>query len=157
MAIAITSPITGATMTGLTSPTYTVVDDVFPSGTNGKQKAVTALGGTQTGVTAHTATSPFTIAAIRPVQYKGIGLPDANGFIRSVPSNVLKVVTRKGVTPASGQPTKVMVIRTEIDVPAGAETFDKANVYAGLSAHFGALAQQSAGIGDTAVTGILGA
>lgn len=155
MAINITSPITGAAVTGLTSPTYTLVDDTYPSGSNGKQKAVTALGGTQAGVTPHTVSSPFTITSIRPLSYKMLGQPDANGLIRSVPMNNLRIITRKGVTPASGQPTKALIITTEISVPAGADTYDMANVRAALSAHIGALSQQSSGISDTATSGIL--
>jgi hypothetical protein len=48
-----------------------------------------------------------------------------------------------------------MQITTIIDVPAGSDTADAANVRAALSAHIGALSQQSAGIGDTGVTGIV--
>jgi hypothetical protein len=42
-----------------------------------------------------------------------------------------------------------------MDVPAGADTADPANIRAALSAHFGAVAQQSAGIGDLTINGIL--
>jgi hypothetical protein len=48
-----------------------------------------------------------------------------------------------------------MQITTVIDLPAGADTADAANVRAALSAHFGALSQQSAGVGDTTVSGIV--
>lgn len=44
------SPLTGASQSDLTSPTYTLTSDVAPN-SNGEQAAVTALGGTQTGVT----------------------------------------------------------------------------------------------------------
>lgn len=155
MAVSITSPITGASVTGLTSPTFTHVNDTFPNGSNGKQIAVTVLGGTQTGVQPHTASSPFTVAVIRPVTYKGLGNADANGVIRNVPMNTLKLIVRKGVTPAVGQPTKNMLISVEMSVPAGAETYDAVNVAAALSAAIGALQQQSVGISDTLRTGIL--
>jgi hypothetical protein len=72
-----------------------------------------------------------------------------------VPDNVYKVITRKGVLPLAGQPYAVMNITTTISVPAGSDTADAANVRAALSVHLGALAQQSAGIGDLAVNGIL--
>lgn len=52
MAFTLTSPITGAAQTGFTTPTYTHVSDVAPEA-NGRQVAVTALGGTQTNVIAH--------------------------------------------------------------------------------------------------------
>lgn len=77
------------------------------------------------------------------------------GQVRAVPRNSYKVITRKGVTPAADQATQIMLITTTIDVPAGAEAFDSANVRAALSLHFGSIAQQSAGIGDTCIVGSL--
>jgi hypothetical protein len=47
-----------------------------------------------------------------------------------------------------------MIITTVIEVVAGSDTADASNVRAALSLHIGALSQQSAGIGDTSVTGI---
>jgi hypothetical protein len=156
MAITVTSPITGAAQTGLTSPTYTVASDNAPPGDPGEQVAVTALGGTQTGVTSHSISSPFTILFTRPANPKIIGTPNpVTGQIANVPNNRTRIVTRKGVTPAVNQQPRLMTIRTEIDVPAGSDTYDAANVRAALSAHFGAIAQQSAGIGDTVVSALL--
>lgn len=156
MSISVTSPITGAAQTGLTSPTYTVTADVAPPGNPGEQVAVTGLGGTQTGVTTHSVAAPFTINFTRPASPKVLGTPNpVTGVVGSVPTNTYKVITRKGVLPLAGQPFKVMNITTTIDVPAGADTADPANIRAALSAHFGAVAQQSAGIGDLTVTGIL--
>lgn len=155
MAISLTSPITGTAQTGLTSPTYTLTNDIAPDN-NGKQYAVTALGGTQTGVTTHSVASPFTVTASRPRSFRSLGKPNpTTGLVKDVPMNVYKVLTRKGVTPLSGQPYAVCIIRTEISVPAGADTFDAANIRAALSAHIGSLSQQSAGIGDTSVSGII--
>lgn len=153
MAYSPTSPVTGSAQTGLTSPTYTISADVAPD-VNGKQSAVTALGGTQTGVTSHTVSSPFTVTFLRPKQLKLLGSPGVNGVIANVPSNTYKLIVRKGVTPALNQPARVMTVRCEIDVPAGADTYDSANVRAALSAAIGVLSQQSAGIGDTLVSGI---
>lgn len=151
----ITSPITGAAQTGLTSPTYTHVADQAPD-VNCKQVAVTLLGGTQTGVVVHSASCPFTIAAWKPKNFQVLGKPNpVTGLLPSVPKNSYKVITRKGVTPLAGQPSSTMVISTTIDVPSGADTADPANVRAALSAHIGALSQQSAGVGDTVVTGLL--
>lgn len=156
MAINLTSPVTGASQTGLTSPTYTLTSDNAPPGDPGEQSAVTALGGTQTGVTTHTISSPFTINFTRPANPKIIGAPNpVTGQISNIPNNRTRIITRKGVTPAANQQPRVMVIRTEIDCPAGADTYDAANVRAGMSLHFGAIAQQSDGIGDTVVTALL--
>jgi len=155
MPVTLTSPITGAAQTGLTSPTYTHIADMAPD-SNGRQVAVTALGGTQTGVTFHSGSAPFTLTVVRPKVLKTLGKANpVTGLITSVPMNVYKFITRKSVTPLAGQPTVVMNITTTMSVPAGADLADAANIRAAFSAHFGAIAQQSAGFGDTAVQGIL--
>lgn len=151
----LTSPITGAAQTGLTSPTYTLVSDLAPDN-NGKQVAVSALGGTQTGVTTHSVAAPFTITFTRPKVFRNLGKANpTTGVIKDVPRNTFKCITRKGVTPLAGQPFVNMQITTIIDVPAGSDTADAANLRAALSAHIGALSQQSAGAGDTVVSGIV--
>lgn len=148
--------ITGTAQTGLTSPTYTVSADTAPPGNPGKQVAVTALGGTQTGVTTHTVASPFTLNATRPGTLKVLGIPNpVTGVISVVPVNTYKLITRKGVLPLAGQSYRVMNITTSIDVPAGADLADAPNIRAACSAHFGALSQQSAGLGDLCISGIL--
>lgn len=155
MSWSLTSPITGAAQTGLTTPTYTHTADAAPDVT-GKQVAVTALGGTQTGVTTHSMASPFTITMFRPKVFRFLGKPNpTTGLIKDVPRNSFKIITRKGVTPLAGQPYANMQITTIVDLPAGSDTADAANVRAALSAHLGALAQQSAGVGDTCVSGVL--
>lgn len=155
MAVSLTSPVTGAAQTGLTSPTYTLATDVA-NDVNGKQWAITALGGTQTGVTVSSVSSPFTVSFYRPKVLKILGLPDAiTGIVRSVPRNTHTCIVRKGVTPLAGQPITNMVMKCTIDVPAGSDTADAPNVRAGFSLLIGALSQISAGWGDTAVSGIL--
>ena len=156
--ISLTSPITGQAQTGLTSPTYTTTIDYSPPNVPGKQQAVTALGGTQTGVTTHTVASPFTINFTKPSVLRVLGLPNPiTGKLspRDVPRNVYKVITRKGVTVLSGQAIVPMVITTTIEVPAGADTVDPLNVRAALSLHGGAIQQQSANLGETITTGVL--
>jgi hypothetical protein len=76
-------------------------------------------------------------------------------LIKDVPRNSYKLITRKGVLPLAAQPYVNAQITTIIDVPAGSDTADAANIRAMLSAHIGALSQQSAGAGDTAVSGII--
>lgn len=155
MTWSLTSPITGLAQTGFTSPTYTVTTDVAPD-VNGRQVAVTALGGTQSGVVAHSVAAPFTITFFRPKAYKVLGKTNpVTGLLPSVPTNSYKVITRKGVLPLAGQPYSQMQITTIVEVPAGADTADQANIRAALSAHFGALSQQSAGVGDTAISGVM--
>lgn len=150
-----TSPITGAAQTGFTAPTYTHVADVAPD-VNGKQVAVSALGGTQAGVTVHSVASPFTVTMIRPKAFKSLSPVVPNtGLLPSVPKNSWKCIIRKGVTPLAGQPASVMLIKIEVDVPAGSDTADAPNVRAAISAAIGVLNQQSAGLGDTLVSGVL--
>lgn len=155
MAFSPASPVTGAPGTGLTTPTYTLVSDNPPS-PNGKQWAVSALGGTQTGVTTSAVSRPFTISAFKPAVLKG--LPPVNpttGALPSVGRNVFKVITRKGVIPLAGQSPQIMLIETSISVPAGADSADIANVTAAMSLHIGALWEQSNELGDTLANGVL--
>jgi len=151
-----TSPVSGTAQTGFTAPTYTLTTDTAPA-SNGKQYAVTAVGGTQAGVTAHTVQSPFTLTWIRPLILKllPVGIV-SNSVIKNIPRNTYTFITRKGVSISANQPAVIMTIRTEISVPAGADTFDPANIKAAIAAHGGTLSQQSAGIGDTCLTGISG-
>lgn len=148
------SPLTGASQSDLTSPTYTLTSDVAPN-SNGEQAAVTALGGTQTGVTAHSVSSPFTLTITRPKVLKVLGPANAAGIVANVPRNVYKIITRKGVTPLAGNPAQTMIITTEISVPAGADSYDAVNLEAALSCHIGALSDQSTGLGDVVQTGVL--
>lgn len=154
MAINPTSPLTGGAQTGFTSPTYTLTADSAPT-TSGKQFAVTALGGTQAGVTLHSLSSPFTATYTRPAKPQTLGNPNAAGNYPNVPFNKSTFLVRKGVTPALNQATKIGTVRVEIDIPAGSDTFDAANVRALLSLAIGFLNQQSAGIGDTVISNVL--
>lgn len=154
MSIALTSPVTGGGATGLSSPTYTHVADIAPNA-EGKQYAVTALGGTQTGVIIHSGSSPFTGTFTRPKVFKNLGKPDLNGLIRDVPTNTYTFLTRKGVLPLVGQPYRTCLIRTTMEVPAGADVADPQNIRAALSFHSGSLWQLSAGFGDLAVNQIM--
>jgi hypothetical protein len=122
---------------------------------NGKQYAVTALGGTQSGVESHSVAAPFTLTFVKPKVFKALGKPNpVTGVISSVPRNVYKQITRKGVLPLAGQPYATMLVTTIIEVPAGADLADPEDVRAALSLHIGQLWTASSGIGDTGVTGI---
>lgn len=155
MAISPTSPLTGASQSNLTTPTYTLTSDTAPNARS-KQYAVTALGGTQTGVDAHSVSNPFTLTFERPASYKLLGQPNpVTGVISNVGRNVYKVRTRKGVTPLSGQSEQIMLVETTVSVPAGADTADANSIEAALSCHIGALSDMDAEIGDLAKDGVL--
>lgn len=158
MSISTTSPIAGLAQTGLTNPTYTVITDSAPPGNPGKQVAVSALGGTQTGVQIHSVACPFTLNFTRPATLRVVGQPNpVTGILSpsSIPRNTYKLITRKGVIPLAGQANAVMVITTTVDVPAGADTADPLSIKAALSAHGGLLSQQASGFGDMLINGVL--
>jgi len=149
------TPVTGAAVTGLTSPTYTLTTDVAPN-INGKQYAISALGGTQANVDVNSVSKPFTLTFFRPAVLRT--LPQANpvtGVIKSVPMNSYKLITRKGVMPAANQSAIVARITTTIDVPAGSDTYEPEDLKAMLSLHFGAGSAQASGIADTITTGVI--
>lgn len=155
MTWSLTSPITGTAQTGFTAPTHTHIADVAPD-VNGKQVAVSALGGTQVGVAVSSMAQPFTITFTRPKVFRVLGKPNpTTGLIKDVPFNVSKLITRKGMLPLAGQPFANMQITTTFSVPAGADSVSPAEIRGALSAHIGALSQQSAGIGDSLISGVI--
>lgn len=157
MTMTLTSPVTGSAQTGLTSPTYTLTADNAPDST-GRQYAVTALGGTQTGVATHSVSSPFTITFWRPRILRLIGIPNPTTGVlaaNQVPNNVWRIMTRKGVLPLAGQSPRVAMAETIITVPAGSDTVDPEDIRAMLSAHIGSVTQASSGIGDTVTSGVM--
>lgn len=156
MSISLSSPVTGGAQTSLTSPTYTITADIYPGGVNGKQYAVTALGGTQSGVRTHAVSDPFTIAFTRPGNPKV--LQSANpvtGRYGNIPKNSYSVIVRKGTNYAANQAPEIALGRLYCEIPAGADAYDAPNIRAMNSLLVGALNQQSAGWGDTQTTGIL--
>jgi hypothetical protein len=157
MTISVTSPVTGGAQTGFTAPTYTVVADTAPPGNPGKQYVVTALGGTQAGVIPHSVAAPFTINFTRPANLRVLGTPNpVTGVVTAIPTNTYKCIGRKGVLPLAGQPYRVFNGTLTLDMPAGADLADPSNAKALVSLMVGALNQQSAGLGDMLVSGVLG-
>ncbi len=155
MTVALSTPVTGSAQTGLTSPTYTVVSDVPPNAYS-KQWAVTALGGTQTGVDVHGASKPFTITFQRPAQIRSAPVPNpVTGVMANSPRNVYSVIVRKGASPGINQNPQVNVLRCDLSVAAGADLTEPEDIRAALSLMIGSLSQQSAGLGDTLINGLL--
>lgn len=149
-----TSPVTGGAQTGFTAPTYTIVADTAPD-VNGKQHAVTALGGTQAGVTPHSVSSPFTATFIRPKTFKNLDqVNPVTGKLPSVPKNSWVFVIRKGAVPLANQNPSPAILKCEFSLPSGADLASPSELRAALSLLVGLLNQQSAGIGDSFVTGI---
>jgi len=155
MTVAIASPVTGAPITGLTSPTHTLVADTPPK-SNAKAWIVSALGGTQTNVRAHTLSDPFSITVYKPEVPKA--LPSKNpisGAYPSVPVNQYAFIIRKGVKIDSTGILRTMVIRLLIDVPAGADASDAVNIKSALSLLFGVGWAEGDDFSDLSVLGVL--
>jgi hypothetical protein len=155
MTIAVTSPVTGSAQTGLTSPTYTIVSDTPPN-INSKAYAVTALGGTQTGVDIHQASKPFQLIVQRPANIRVAPLPNVvTGVMPTSPRNVYTVMVRKGAIPLAGQAPQILMLRCDFSVAAGQDLAEPEEIRAALSLLIGTLSQQSAGIGDTLINAVL--
>lgn len=155
MAFTPTSPLTGATVTGLTSPTYTHAQASAPV-PEAKQFNVSALGGTQTGVTAHSVSSPFTFTAWRPRLLKTLAFFNTlTGFKGKVGTNEYRLLIRKGMLPIAGAPPEIGSIDIMIKVPTGSEINDVPNLAALYSAAGGLLMNAANGMLDTAKTGDL--
>jgi hypothetical protein len=150
------SPVTGAAQTGLTSPTYTLTADAPPNNF-AEQYAVSALGGTQTGVNVHSISSPFTQTMFRPGSFKSAPLVNpVTGQVQKVQYNSFRLITRKGCLPVAGAGVYWPVrVTTTYEIPAGVDIADVPNLRAALSLHHGVEWALSSAIGDTLITGTL--
>lgn len=145
------SPVTGSTVSGLTSPTYTITADLAPAA-NGKQWYVSALGGTQTGVNVHSTSNPFTVAIFRPNVIKLLGAVDQNGQLTRVPKNTVSLVFRKGAVPLTGQAAAVALGRCTFDIPAGTDVASPAELKALFSFIGGFISANAQGLVDAALS-----
>lgn len=153
MAISLSGAITGGAQTGLTSPTHTWTLAQAPT-PQGKQYICTALGGTQTGVEVHAGSNPFLINFVVPGSYRAARYNPNTGILSNPGKNVHKMILHKGVSiDNAGLNKDRMEIEALYRVPVGADIYDPESVRSGLSAFIGALNNQSAGVGDTLITG----
>jgi hypothetical protein len=91
-----------------------------------------------------------------PKVLKILGTPNpATGVISNVPTNVYKVIIRKGMTPLTGQPVQIGLSRTELSIPAGCELNDLPNVKAMVAMNAGIFQVNANGIVDTLATAVL--
>lgn len=149
--------ITGAAVTGLTTPTYTLALDTAPD-IFSKQFAVTTIGGTQTDVTSHSPSSPFTVTVKRPKSLAILGNVNPNtGLLQSasVPKNSYSIIVRKGASPLANNPAQVAIARIDIAIPAGTESYQSNQMRALLSFLTGVLTNQLNGVSAMTVTGIM--
>lgn len=153
MTLSVSSPVTGAAITGLTSPTYTLADDVALTD-NALQYAVTALGGTQSTVLTSNIDTPFTVTVVRPSKWKSYVM---NLVGRAPVMNRINLIIRKGLASnaADGSSlTGVGNVTISVNVPAGAVSVDPNSVRAMLSLASGVFEAKIGGIFDTLNTGV---
>jgi hypothetical protein len=124
---------------------------------NAVQHAVTSLGGTQTGVVAHSISKPFTVTFVKPKVPKSLGNRNAvtGAQVAPIPKNTYWIIIRKGVDSSAYDVNQQATVRVQVDVPAGADTYDAPNVRAMLSLLVGILSEESADLGDTVISGVL--
>jgi len=153
----ITSPVTGMAQPDLTSPTYTLAADTAPN-PNGKQWYVSALGGTQSGVTTHSLSFPFTVSIFRPSTFKTLsqGIMAMLGLV-DAPRNVYKIIVRKGSSINNLGGSAVNLLRIEYEIAANAP--DMANGPEQIQAMFslagGVLVQLAPGFSNQVKSGSL--
>lgn len=122
------------------APVFTLGADTIPAG-NAKRWQVTAITNALAGVTTSTVQVPFTLQVSRPNKVKTLSVPlTSGGRIAQVPKNQYRVRINKGckVNAVSGQ-TDIASAQIILDIPAGAETADAANIGALLQALTGAI------------------
>jgi hypothetical protein len=147
--------VTGGAQTGFTTPVWVLTADTPPNSYS-KQYACTSFTGTVGTARAHSASDPFTVTMERPASFKTPGTVNpATGQLGNVQRNVYTFRVRKGVKPLAGQSPQTMQMEMKISIPAGADSADADNIRAALSLLIGQLNEQSAGIGDALVTGVL--
>ena len=150
------SPITGAAVPAhLTSPTYTLTQTSFPD-TNGRKYIVSAVGGTQTGVSVHSVDSPFYLTYSWPKVFKTInaGILGLVGYSRNLPVNKFTFKVVKGGSINAGGGIGELNADANIYVPVGMSSFGPAEIAAAMSALAGALSQGAAEILASATTGV---
>lgn len=150
-----TSPINGSAVTGLTTPAYTLIEDTPPN-PQSRQWACSGFTGTQPGVdSGSSASRPWTLTVTRPANVRQLNAVDSNNVLRSVAMNKYVVRLRKGLTVLAGQPSKVASIVEEINIPAGADIADVANIKAMVSMWAGAHVQAANNLVSLVTTAVI--
>jgi hypothetical protein len=157
MAISPSSPLTGSAITGLTTPTYTLTSDTPPD-VNAKAWVVTALGGTQTGVSVHKNEMPFRVIVRRP---KVVKTPSARNTVTgqyvNAGKNEYSITIVKGVNILNGMSNtqyENIVAKLTLAVPIAMGN-DEVQLSALASFLGGFITNQIQGIKDTSLNSVL--
>lgn len=141
MTISLAGPTAAGTTTALTAATYTFLPDMANDNRT-KVFYVSAVGGTQSGVTVHRGDKPKQWMIKRPAVIK---TPSAynqvSGRYGRVPKNVVRTIFKGAADIAANQPEPLLVT-TDFSIPAGAPVYDRANVEACVLASIAALWDQ---------------
>jgi hypothetical protein len=153
MSTTIASTVTGVNIASLSSMVLTVAAAAAPD-TNAKRAIVTALtSGTAANVRFHSVSDPFDITVWAPKVPRSLPAANQNGVRPSIPMNKYAIVIRKGLRPASDVASITSPLTISFEVPAGAESYDSANLAAQLSASAGWLSALADDLYDNALTG----
>jgi len=140
MPINLTTATLASTTQSVAAATYSFSADL-PLDNRSKVAVVSTLGGTQTGVTTHAVGSPKQMIFKKPADFK---LPSAynsaSGTYGKVPKNTHRIIFRGAAKVAANQ-WESLPINLDIGVPAGAPTFDRANVDACVLAFISGLVE----------------
>jgi len=152
--INLSGPTTATTAGLLTAATYSFIPDMA-NDARSKVYVVSAIGGTQPGVNAHTADLPKLIVFKKPANWAVLGGYSATtGRWARVPKNTFRVVGKIGVLVAAGQ-TEIMTLGLDIPIPAGALSYDQANTEAGIVMFLQGIINQLPGFIATTKTGLM--
>lgn len=144
--------VTYGAQTGFTTATGTCTTGRAPDAQSSRFD-VTALGGTQAGVRAHSMSDPFSILLRAPKSAKPRPVISADGLIvGNVALNEFQALVTKGCYVYGTNPRNAYA-DLRVKVPAGADTVDPANIRAMIGFLVGVLNTYSATIGTDAVVG----
>jgi hypothetical protein len=153
MSTTIAGTVTGVNIAALAAMVLTVAAAAAPA-TNAKRGIVTGLtSGTAANVRFHTVSDPFDITVWAPQQPRTLPAPNSSGVYGSIPMNKHAIVIRKGLRPAAGVASITSKLEIGFEVPAGAESYDSANLAAMLSAGAGWLNNLCDDLYDNSLTG----
>lgn len=146
MPMTLGSSVTGASAPSLTTPGFTLAS--MPSIVDGSAAyAVTALTGTQTGVSPHTLSQPYTVTFYTNLNVRVAGNGD-------IPLNKTRVMARKGVKVDALGTLRQASVEVIVKAPAGSETFDGNSLESLISMTIGSLSQASPTICNSVTKGL---
>jgi len=141
MSITLAGPTAAITTTSLTAATYTFTS-ALAADNRSKAFVVSALGGTQTGVSAHSVDAPKKFNVKNPAQFLQPSAYNAtSGRYGKVPKNSTRVVGT-GSAKVTATQWETIPMSLDIGVPAGAMSYDRANVEASVAFFIAALWDQ---------------